>query len=77
MLRYDKGDLAGAEPLWVEALQARCETLGDRHPSTLTSLNNLGMLQKAKGDLAGAEPLYVEALQALRETLGDRHPGAH
>ena len=50
------------------------ETLGNRHPNTLNSINNLGMLLKAKGDLAAAEPLYREALKGMRETLGDRHP---
>ena len=50
------------------------ETLGSRHPNTLFSINNLGLLLKAKGDLAAAEPLYREALEGKRETLGDLHP---
>ena len=33
-----------AEPLFEEALAARRRTLGDEHPDTLTSMNNLGML---------------------------------
>ncbi|CAK0820161.1 unnamed protein product [Prorocentrum cordatum] len=69
-----QGDLAGAEPLLREALQASREVLGDRHPFTLTSVNNLAMLLKAQGDLAGAEPLFREALQARREVLSDRRP---
>ncbi|CAK0842090.1 unnamed protein product [Prorocentrum cordatum] len=68
------GDLAGAEPLYREALQPGREVLGDRHPFTLTSVNNLAMLLKAQGDLAGAEPLFREALQARREVLSDRRP---
>ena len=52
----------------------RRETLGDRHPNTLNSVNNLGLLLKAKGDLATAEPLQREALEVRRKTLGDRHP---
>jgi len=55
-------------------LQASREVLGDRHPDTLTSVNDLAMLLKAQGDLAGAEPLFREALQARREVLGDGHP---
>ena len=50
------------------------ETLGDRHPCTLISINNLGSLLQAKGDLAAAEALYREALVVQRETLGNRHP---
>ncbi|CAK0820165.1 unnamed protein product [Prorocentrum cordatum] len=77
-----QGDLAGAEPLLREALQASREVLGDRHPDTLTSVNDLAMRLQAQGDLAGAEPLLREALQPLlrealqarREVLGDGHP---
>ena len=48
--KYDE-----AEPLCREALERQRETLGSRHPNTLTSINNLGLLLKAKGDLAAAE----------------------
>ena len=38
------------------------ETLGDRHPNTLISIGNLGLLLQAKGDqLATAETLLREA----------------
>ena len=40
-----------AKPLFEEALAARRETLGDRHPDTLISINNLGLLLKAQGRL--------------------------
>ena len=40
---------------WKE--EARRITLGNRHLSTLSSVNNLGRLLKDKGDLAAAEPL--------------------
>ena len=50
------------------------ETLGNRHPATLDSINNLGVLLQAKDDLAAAELLYCEALEVQRETLGNRHP---
>ena len=72
--RSPKGYLAAAEPLCRDALEVSRETLGNRHPDTLTSINNLGMLLKAKGDLAAAEPLFREATKGMRETLGDRHP---
>ena len=70
-----KGDLAAAEPLLREALEVKRETLGNRHPSTLTSINNLAMLLKGKGDLAAAKPLMrEEALEGLRDTQDDQHP---
>jgi hypothetical protein len=74
MLLLAKGDLAAAEPLLREALEGRRETFGNRHPDTLISISNLGVLLKAKGDLAAAEPQIREALEGRRETLGDRHP---
>ena len=60
--------------LYEEALAAFRRTLGDEHPETLTSINNLGTLWQVKGDYTGAEPLYEEALPAKRRTLGDDHP---
>ena len=37
--------------------------LGEDHPQTLGSLNNLAMLLQAQGQLAEAEPLFREALK--------------
>ena len=69
-----KGDIAAAESLLREALEGQRETLGDRHPDTLGSINNLGLLLYYTDDLAAAEPLLHEALDVSRETLGNRHP---
>ena len=63
-----------AEPLFREALEVSREMLGNRHPITLTSINNLGNLLGSKGDFAAAKPLLREALEVKRETLGNRHP---
>ena len=67
--KYDE-----AKPLWEEALASRKETLGDRHPSTLTSMSSLGSLLQAQGKLDEAEPLSKEAAILYREVLGDDHP---
>ena len=49
----NKGDLAAAEPLHREAMKRMRETLGDRHPTTLSCIRNLGALgccrEQAKG----------------------------
>ena len=73
-LLLNQGRLSEAEPLYLEALAARRETLGDRHPDTLASINNLAGLLMEQGRLDEAEPLYLEALAGMRETLGNRHP---
>ena len=59
---------------------ARCASrrlrrlLGDEHPDTLTSMNNLAGTLWALGDHAGARALYEPTLAALRRLLGDEHP---
>jgi Tfp pilus assembly protein PilF len=55
-------------------LAIRREVLGDQHPDTATSLNNLGGLLHNMGDYAGARPYYEQALVVLCETLGVQHP---
>ena len=73
MLLQDRGDLDAAEPLYREALRASRETLGDRHPSTLTSIYNLASLLKAKGELQEALTLYTEELGGCAERFGPSH----
>ncbi|NJM99427.1 MAG: tetratricopeptide repeat protein, partial [Phormidesmis sp. RL_2_1] len=45
----EQGRYGEAEPLLVEALAIRKTELGDRHPSTATSLNNLAGLYDSQG----------------------------
>jgi hypothetical protein len=48
--------------------------LGDEHPNTLTSMNNLAATLGAQGDLDGARGLEEQVLAARRRVLGDQHP---
>ena len=48
--------------------------LGDEHPSTLMSINNMGSLLLRQGKYDEAEVYYVEAMEGLRRVLGDEHP---
>ena len=41
------GYLAGAKPYLEQALAIRREVLGEKHPDTARSLNNLGYLLQA------------------------------
>ena len=66
-----EADLAGAEVLLLEALQLRRETLGDKHPDTIHSISNTGMLLKDKRDFVGAEELLLEAVAAMRESTDE------
>ena len=54
--------LDSAEPSLLAAGRGRAQ-LGDDHPDTLLSINNLGMLLETQGKLVEAEPLLRECLQ--------------
>jgi Tfp pilus assembly protein PilF len=48
--------------------------LGTEHPSTATSLNNVGAVLRAQGDYAGARDYYERALAIRERVLGAEHP---
>ena len=48
--------------------------MGDDHPHTLESKNDLALLYKKQGDHDKAEPLLLEAVKGRRLKLGDTHP---
>jgi tetratricopeptide (TPR) repeat protein len=56
------------------ALALRRRHLGNDHPATLASLNNLATLNWDLGRYDDAEPLYHEALEGRRRILGADHP---
>ena len=53
---------------------SRRDVLGETHPSTLVSLNNLAGLYESQGRYGEAEPLYEQALQLRRDVLGRDPP---
>ncbi len=69
-----EGDFARGAAAAEKALALARGLFGPRHPSTLTSMNNLAALYRAQGRYGEAEPLYRETLQLSREVLGPRHP---
>ncbi|MBT9449864.1 ATP-binding protein [Akkermansia glycaniphila] len=68
------GAYAQALPLYKQALRICEAALGDNHPSTATSYNNLAGLYKRQGDYERALPLYEKALRIREAALGDNHP---
>ena len=56
------------------ALSVVEEVLGDDHPDTLTSRNNLAAAYRAAGRLGEAIPLYEQVLADRVRVLGDDHP---
>ena len=57
-----------------EQLEARRETLGEDHPDTVTTLNELGSLLKVQGHYEQAKPFYERSLKVLKKAFGDDHP---
>jgi tetratricopeptide (TPR) repeat protein len=58
---------------YQRALELRRVWLGDAHPSTATSHNNLGRALQDAGRFAEAEKEFEESLRILRRGLGSRH----
>jgi tetratricopeptide (TPR) repeat protein len=71
---YYQGRYGEAEPLYQQALAIMRERLGEQHPDTATSLNNLAGLYQAQGRYDEAEPLYQQALAIRKARLGEQHP---
>ncbi|CCH93196.1 Similar to tr/Q7NLR0/Q7NLR0 (fragment) [Microcystis aeruginosa PCC 9432] len=69
-----QGRYSEAEPLYNRSLAIIKQQLGDNHPNTATSLNNLALLYRVQGRYSEAEPLYKQALAIRKQQLGDNHP---
>jgi tetratricopeptide (TPR) repeat protein len=69
-----QGRYGEAEPLYQQALAIMRKRLGEQHPDTATSLNNLAGLYQAQGRYDEAEPLYQQALAIRKVRLGEQHP---
>jgi hypothetical protein len=55
-------------------VSARRRTLGDEHPHTLDSINNLAGLRWTLGRKAEALEAWRSALEVSRRVLGEAHP---
>ncbi|MEU6540800.1 tetratricopeptide repeat protein, partial [Streptomyces sp. NPDC047000] len=71
---HHQGHTARAIPLLEATLTQYEQVLGDTHPDTLTSRNNLATAYQAAGDLGRAIPLLKATLTQYEQVLGDTHP---
>ncbi|MEA2603262.1 MAG: hypothetical protein QOF89_4254 [Acidobacteriota bacterium] len=69
-----RGDLAGARELQEQTLDFQEIVLGQEHPETLMSRNNLAETCYALGDLAGARELHQRNVEIVTRVLGGDHP---
>nr|VFJ64537.1 MAG: Tetratricopeptide repeat-containing protein [Candidatus Kentron sp. FW] len=69
-----RGEYARSQELLAASLAIHQEILGESHPDTAESLNNLAGLLRAQGKYQEARPLYEQALAICRAVLGEDHP---
>ncbi|MBL8517925.1 MAG: tetratricopeptide repeat protein [Betaproteobacteria bacterium] len=72
--RHAQSDFNGSKSWYSEALQLDQVDLGDEHPDSLTSMNNLAVTLQAQGDLVGARMLQEGVVAVRQRVLGEEHP---
>ncbi|KAF4888268.1 Kinesin light chain [Colletotrichum fructicola] len=68
------GNYFRAEVIVQQAVSTRTETLGEEHPSTLTSMANLASTYRNQGRWKEAEELEVRVMETRKRVLGEEHP---
>jgi tetratricopeptide (TPR) repeat protein len=69
-----KAQYGKALPLKQERLKWCRQVLGEDHPDTAQSYNNVAFNLNAQGKYVEAGPLYQKALDIWHKTLGEDHP---
>ncbi|HLN27317.1 MAG TPA: tetratricopeptide repeat protein [Gemmataceae bacterium] len=67
-------DYAAAQPHLERAVEICRRVLGEEHPDTLASMNDLAVLYQAQGQFAKAEQLYSKTVEIRRRVQGEEHP---
>lgn len=73
-LLEDQGRYSEAEQESRAILAYETESLGELHPNTITTLNNIAGLQRRQSRFFEAEKGYELALERFNQTLGGDHP---
>lgn len=68
------GKLTDAELLQRRSRHILVRALGEEHPDTLTSMDNLALTYLGQGKLHEAAELGKKAWEARKRTLGEEHP---
>ncbi|MDE6889540.1 MAG: tetratricopeptide repeat protein, partial [Eubacterium sp.] len=63
-----------AERLYEKSLRISERVLGEEHPDTATSYNNLAFVYESQGEYRKAEELYKKSLGIRERVLGKEHP---
>jgi hypothetical protein len=70
----EKGSYNTAEEMNRGALKGYSTVLGEEHPSTLTSMNNLALTFLEQGRWKEAEELGAQVVETRKRVLGKEHP---
>jgi tetratricopeptide (TPR) repeat protein len=68
------GQYKRAEELYIQVMESRRRVLGSKHPNTLASVSNLGLVLEGQGKYEEAEAIERRALEARERMLGREHP---
>jgi len=71
---YATGSREQALTLAYDTVRDLQKVPGERHPTTLAAVNDLGVILNGCGDPAAARSLLERNLATLREVLGEQHP---
>jgi len=69
-----QGDYAKALEWYGKALAIKEKVLGNEHPSTATTYNNIAFVCSCQGDYEKALEWYGKALMIFEKVLGNEHP---
>jgi tetratricopeptide (TPR) repeat protein len=70
---YLRGEYETAEKVLRMLVKVREKVLGLKHPDTLGSVNNLGLVLDSQGKYEEAEAMHRRALKAIEKVLGPEH----
>ena len=70
---YQQGNYAQALEFYNKALAIRLKVLGENHPDTATSYNNIGIVYDSQGNYAKALEYHNKALEIRLNVLGENH----
>jgi tetratricopeptide (TPR) repeat protein len=73
IILYKLGDYNKAIEYYKKALGIYLKTIGENHPVTAISYNNLGAVYGSKGDYNKAIDYYEKALKIRLKTIGENH----
>ncbi|KAF2727809.1 HET-domain-containing protein [Polyplosphaeria fusca] len=72
--RWTEAEQLFVQQLFVQVIETSSRVLGDEHPSTLTSMNNLAFTFKSLGKVEQAFSLMKDCCRLQEEVLGPHHP---